>query len=169
MKANGNVNIVTVFSDASYYHEERVAGWGWWWKGCGLSAHGDGASDNVASVEDAELLGIKAVITAAIAALPQELQLTFVIQCDSTSALGILLHSSNRVRVAKTSNLRIDPCRRRSAVASDIHQVLPHGRHWLKHVKGHTNGQDPRSFINRKNDSRARFAAKSLMGKEASV
>lgn len=153
--------LITVFSDASF--QDGVAGFHFWFKSRITREIGSGSKGEVATTAEAELLGILAGVSAAKAAHPGG-DPDYVIQCDSVHALGILLTVA-RARTAKSSPLKFHPVRNlrpgEQSAADRIRAAAGSGHLWLKHVKGHTSRDDPRSFLNRKMDQGASAARKS--------
>lgn len=151
--------LVTVITDASY--RDGVAGFHYWFKSAHATAEDTGTAQDVESSCHAELLGIFAGIMA-VYEHHGPTPLDFVIQCDSTQALGILLKHTG-ARIAKTSKIRFGvPGRTTEAevrLAVQIRAVVgPEARLWLKHVKGHSSINDARHKLNRFADKKAREA-----------
>jgi hypothetical protein len=153
--------LITVFSDASF--KGGVAGWSYWFKSHVARGKGHGSSSAI-SCSHGELLGIQAGINAALQAHHTQAKIAWVVQCDSLEALGLLLTFAD-ARFAKTSFRTTG--RRAGKVPVELRQTslgikeVQRGVIWLKHVKGHTNFDDPRHSLNRMNDRVAKLARKS--------
>ena len=153
--------LVTVFSDASVSGD--LAGCGWWFKSETASANGaDSLYRRELTVPEAELWGIITAIKAA--RLAHEGLISLVVQCDSLAALSSL-HARGH-RWAKTSILKQGPRKQLSKFEKELLHELNSLKGlkdlWLKHVKGHTEKRDARSFINHKTDRAASLARQSL-------
>jgi hypothetical protein len=149
-------NLVTVFSDATLH--PPYAGYAWWYRWNGPSVRGGGGAyaDDICTAELKGLLeGIRAAHTE-LAGRPVD---GWVIQCDSTHALGLFLHLPN-AKIAKSSPIQFAMTKKvrpeRMTMLKEIAAMIPEpGKIWLKHVKGHTDGRDSRSTVNRETDRRA--------------
>lgn len=152
--------LITVFSDASF--AGGIAGFHYWFKSSKGSQFGSGSADGIASIAHAELLGIQAGLFAAAAAHPG-LEVDYLVQCDSVHALGILVSQAG-ARIAKSSPLKFPPVRKlqpaERALAHTIRRLAGKSAIFLKHVKGHSKADDPRSFLNKKMDKGASLARK---------
>lgn len=159
-EADNKPFMITVFGDASF--KDGVSGGGYWFKSHLASGNGQlklrATSDNHEAELEILLEAMRiAVRHEAHASQPVPM---LIIQSDSMAALGAMLLKTDAVAAKKSIPI---PYRRR--VTSGEGQILAAMRNefgghkiYLKHVKGHTSGADPRSYINRQVDRAARQA-----------
>lgn len=146
--------LVSSFSDASF--EAGLAGFAFWYRSGGFKGRGSDCT-YAKSVNHAELLGIIAGAEHVYKTFDDGDPLTLLIQCDSMAALGAIL-TLNKGIVASTSPLPI-PKRKRlddeeTFLIETFFQNL-RGPVYLKHIKGHSGIDDPRSKVNNWTDKQA--------------
>ena len=146
--------LVTVFSDASMSADK--CGCGWWFKSDKIRGTGSRQMETgTLNIHEIELWGIRNAILEACLRHP-DTDLTLVVQCDNIGALMTLLTLNYRkgmkVRWAKNSPLKQSGIRKNlTAVEREwLKEINECGAKalYLKHVKGHTNNKDARSYVN---------------------
>jgi len=152
--------MITVIADASYW--DGAGGFAYW-------ARCDGPEKVQAAVEwpctginEAETVGICSGILAAIDGLPSARGM-IVAQSDSLHALGLLV--AHGARSAKTSDLKVEPWNnggRKDAVGIVFARKAMYEAHkrsftvFVKHVRGHSGIDAPRSKVNEWCDAEAK-------------
>lgn len=157
---------ITVFSDASFCQRTRAAGWGAWakrddWR-VGQFSGGriELKSGEVECSQTAELAGI------GLALWHHRRQGSFegvdsvLLQCDSTGTLSLIKQVIPTAGIVASGKAIIGRSSIKAQVAplilSTIKDALEGKRLALKHVKGHTNRRDGRSWVNDQCDREAR-------------
>lgn len=140
-------DFITLYTDASYYHQTKRATLGYSGK-CAF-----GQIQNTIHLEDikdnnvAEILAIEAAINESLEAYP-ELE-GFFVNTDSKTSQSVLMQINN----IKSEEMHV------------IRERIMHkiGTRWIrtKWVKAHTNKNDIRSYMNNKVDSLTRIRVKS--------
>lgn len=163
-KNNDDRLLITVFSDASFSYERKLARCGFWFKSERIQ--GEGATDTYPSPTScyAEAAGIASVLLEAWKAHQDrpETKFNWVIQCDSLSALS-LMRRLNLGLPAKSSE---HPIPFRKQWKKEEAEILTEaatrvgGPKWLKHVKGHVTGEHrqckSRTYVNDLTDKLSR-------------
>lgn len=161
---------LTVFADAS--HSEDAGGYAYWVRGAAHERIQGSAPWPCKDIQEAETVGICVGIIEALDNFPK-VGGWIVAQSDSTQALETLLFAAWKlgenarvVRVAKGTDrplkipMRAKPVQESFALKTLMmaldHQVVI----YLKHVKGHTGQDDPRSKVNAWCDREAKEARK---------
>lgn len=123
----------------------------------------------ILNIHEVELWGIRNAILEACLRHPVT-ELTLVVQCDNIGALMALLSLNRRremtVRWAKNSPLKQSGIRKNLTAAERgwLKEISECGAKtiYLKHVKGHTDNKDARSYVNSLTDSLASQARTKL-------
>lgn len=170
--------LVTLFSDASMCHAQRVGGWAAWIKTNGRSMRfGDPFSVRIHDITLAEAM---AVVNAVHCGLRHGMISPgdeVLIQTDNDSVMGVLQGTTQRRATLATKNRRglswralKDDVRERNSEIKTIAAKFTslctaHGLtvRW-RHVKGHRGTQDPRSAVNSICDQMARKHMRSARG-----
>lgn len=164
--------MITIFADASLCPSTGAAGWGAWairdgW-GRGLIMGGP-IRRNIAASTVAEMCAL----AAALHQLETEGRLTdvksFMLQSDSTEALGRFLQHLPNARISQHKAVRqptISPQTNTNKVgreAIDAVKKITFGKQvWLRHVKGHNGPEDGRSWVNETCDAQAKKFMRAL-------
>lgn len=160
---------VTMFADASVRCTHGTAGWGYWIKGDGRPSHmlGGPIKPYVENVCIAELIAIrKGLETAINNGYFLDTDKYIMIQSDSTGALHSLRVYRKTIYVSRHADSRVNMFDR-------LHVTIAEDR-WeeakkiirltdelgleviVRHVKGHTNGNEGRSWVNKMCDRLAK-------------
>jgi ribonuclease HI len=179
-----NVRMVTIFTDASYNHESKAAGWAAWCKGG--QAPGELISGQIkaepASAEIAEAMAICNGLYAARRKGLIQPKAAVMVQSDCINALGKIRHHIPEVQNSTAINglyvpvrqryvatrrgrAKSDASKKRKAAREQYDEVLESIAGLVKdmqislivrHVKAHTGASDARSWVNALCDKAAR-------------
>jgi hypothetical protein len=164
------VRLLTIFADASYH--EGAGGLAWW-------ARGDGAERVRGAMpwccdnnHEPETIALAMGFFAAIDNLPTLMRGgSVILQSDSTSALGAYYALECGLPVRRTDSpiakrAQISEVERRFVlrVKEDIEALGL--KVWLKHIKGHTQREDPRYGVNKWCDQQSRLARQLCAAKQ---
>lgn len=158
----------TLFSDASYDHHTKAAGWGAWCKTDDMQfgqTFGGGFTRVIPNASVAELCGIHNALRYALQNYLIVETHNVMIQCDSTDALTLIYSYVPAVGISPHPHVKRVPIIRSRRRMLDIEQEAIDRikklvstfelRLVLRHVKGHKKG-DGRNWVNRECDKIAK-------------
>lgn len=161
---------LTIFADASVYHDKKVAGWAGYVRGEEKGDWFQGPAPYNADVDAVELFALTATVKQARDnCLILATDTHVLLQSDSLSALSMIQQAMSNTWFAAGSDRPQSYDKRARGTAGTYAEELKAilgGMEivYLKHVKGHRNGVHARSWVNEQCDRRAKQESKKQMG-----